>query len=93
MQFYFENKSQTNCTRNTVKYSTVLYFCEAVPNAAVFIVVFQVYVNYFILKFNSNEFDEKLFFEAKRSWINFRLKSFLYQGTLWQKFRLQILIS
>ena len=21
--FYFENKSQTNCTRNTVKYSTV----------------------------------------------------------------------
>ena len=85
--FYFENKSQTNCTRNTVQYSTVqygtvrygtvrystvqystvqystvqystvqystgLYFCEAVPNAAVFIVVFQVYANYLILKFN-----------------------------------------
>ena len=40
--FYFENKSQTNCTRNTVKYSTALYFCKAVPNAAVFTVVFQV---------------------------------------------------
>ena len=28
--FYFENKSQTNCTRNTVKlqYSTALYFCK-----------------------------------------------------------------
>ena len=37
--FYFENKSQTN-------------FCEPVSNAAAFIVVFQAYVNYFILKFN-----------------------------------------
>ena len=64
--FYFENKSQTNCTRNIVKYSSVqfstaLYFCKAVPHAAVFIVIFQVYVNYFILKFNYNEFDEKPF--------------------------------
>ena len=33
MPFYSDNKSQTNCTRNRVKYST------AVPNAAVFIVV------------------------------------------------------
>ena len=37
--FYFENKSQNN-------------FCEAVPNAAVFIVVFQMHVNYLALKFN-----------------------------------------
>ena len=42
--FYFDNKSQTNCT--------ALYFYKAVPNANVFIVVFQVYVSYFILKFN-----------------------------------------
>ena len=35
---------------STVQYST---------NAAVFIVVFQVYVNYFILKFYKNEFDER----------------------------------
>ena len=55
------------------------------PNAAVFIVVFQVYVNYFILKFNQNEFDEKLFFKVIRNWINFRLRSFLYQGNSWQK--------
>ena len=32
-----------------------------------------------------NEFDEKLFFEVIGNWINFRLGSFLYQGTLWQK--------
>ena len=70
--FYFENKSQNN-------------FCEAVPNAAVFIVVFQVHVNYLALKFNQNEFDEKLFFEVIRNRKNFRLRSFLYQGTLWQK--------
>ena len=77
---YFENKSQTNCTRNTVKYSKV------VPNAAVFIVVFQVYANHFILKFNENEFDAKPFLEVIRNcWINFRLRSFLYLGTLWQK--------
>ena len=50
-----------------------------------FIVVFQVYVNYFILKFNYNEFDEKSFFEVIGNWINFRLRGFLYQGTLWQK--------
>ena len=25
------------------------------------------------------------FFEIIRNWINFRLRSFLYQGTLWQK--------
>ena len=68
----FENKSQTN-------------FWEAVSNAAVFIVVFQAYVNYFILKFNQNEFDQKLFFEVIRNWIYFRLRNFLYQGTLWQK--------
>ena len=50
--YQFENELQTNCTQNTVKYNTVQhYFCEAVPNAAVFIVVFQVYINYFILKF------------------------------------------
>ena len=29
--FYFENKSQTNCTRNAVQ-----YFCKAVPNAVVY---------------------------------------------------------
>ena len=34
------------------KYSTVLYFSKDVPNAVVFVVVFQMYVNYFILKFN-----------------------------------------
>ena len=49
--FYFENKSQTNSTRNRVKFNTALYFCEAMPNAAVFIVVYQTYVNNFILKF------------------------------------------
>ena len=58
--------------------------------AAVFIVVFQVYVNYFILKFNSNEFDEKTFFEVIRNWINFRLRSFLYRGTLWQKIQASV---
>ena len=55
------------------------------PHAAVFIVVFQVYVDYFILKSNYNEFDEKPFFEVTSNWLNFRLKSFLYQGTLRQK--------
>ena len=58
-----------------------------------FIVVFEVYVNYFILKFYQNEFDEKPFVEVTRNWINFRLRSFSYQGTLWQKIRLQFLIS
>ena len=29
-----------------IQKSTVQYFCEAVPNAAVFIVVFQLHVNY-----------------------------------------------
>ena len=67
--FYFQNKA---------RHSTV-------PNADVFIVVFKVYVNYFILKFNSNEFNEKPYFELIRNWINFRLGSFLYQDTLWQK--------
>ena len=79
--FYFESKSQSNCTKNTVKYRTVQYCIT------VFIVVFQVYANYLILKFNKNEFDERLFFEVMRNWINFRLRSFLYQGTLWQKIK------
>ena len=61
-----------------VQYSTLLYLCKAVPNAAMFVVVFSVYVNYFI-------FDEKPFFAVIRNWINFRLRSFLYQGTLRQK--------
>ena len=66
--FYFENKSQTSCTRNIVKYSTVqfgtaLYFSKAVPHAAVLIIVFQLYVNYLITKANYSEFDEKPFFE------------------------------
>ena len=78
--FYFENKPQITCTRNTE--STALCFCKAVPHATAFIVVFQVYVNYFILKSNYNEFDEKPFFEVTRNWLNFRLRSFLYQGSL-----------
>ena len=78
--FYFENKPQITYNRNTVK--SALYFCKAVPHAAVFIVVFQVYVNSFILKSNYNKFDEKPFFEVTRNWLNFRLRSFLYQGTL-----------
>ena len=32
-----------------IQFSTEQYFCEVVPNAAVFIVVFQVHVDYFIL--------------------------------------------
>ena len=56
-------------------------------NAAVFTVVFQVYINYFVLKFNCNESDAKAVFDALRNWINFRLRSFLYQGTLWQNFQ------
>ena len=88
--FYFENKSQTNYTRNTVKYSevqfsTALYFCKAVPHAAVLIIVFQVYVNYFILKCNYNEFDEKPCFEVTINQLNFRLRSFFFQGTLREK--------
>ena len=35
-----------------VQYSAALYFCKAVPDALVFIAVFQEYVNYFILEFN-----------------------------------------
>ena len=54
------------------------------PNAAVFNVVFEVYINYFILKFDHNESDEKPVFDVIRNWVNFRLRSFLYQGTLWQ---------
>ena len=46
--------------------------------------LFQVYINYFISKFNYNESDGKPFFDVIRNWINFRLRSFLYQGTLWQ---------
>ena len=67
-----------------VQYGTALYFCKAAPNAAVFTVVFEVYINYFILKFNYNESDEMPVFDVIRNWINFRLRSFLYQGTLWQ---------
>ena len=44
----------------------------------------QVYINYFISKFNYNESDGKPFFDVIRNWINFRLRSFLYQCTLWQ---------
>ena len=54
------------------------------PNAAVFTVVFKVYINYLILTFNHNESDERPVFDVIRNWINFRLRSFLYQGTLWQ---------
>ena len=32
------------------------------------------YVNYFILKSNYNEFDENPFFEVTRNWSNFRLR-------------------
>ena len=52
------------------------------PHAAVFLVDFKVNAHYFILKFNCNEFDEKPIFEVKRNWFNFRLRSFLCQGTL-----------
>ena len=52
------------------------------PHAVVFVVVFKVYADYFILKFNCNEFDEKQIFEVIRNWLNFRLRSFLCQGTL-----------
>ena len=55
------------------------------PQAAVFIVVFQVLVNYFILKFKYKEFDEKPFFDVIRNWVNLSLRSFLYQGTLRQE--------
>ena len=48
---------------STVQFNTAMYFCKAVPHAAVFIVAFQVYVNYFILKCNYNEFCEKSFFK------------------------------
>ena len=68
MPFYFENKSQITCTRNTVKYFfTALYFCKAVPHIALFVVVFQVYVNYFILKSNYNEFDKKPFLKLQET--------------------------
>ena len=49
-------------------------------HAAVFIVVFQVYVNSLILKSNYNEFDEKPFFEVTRNWLNFF--KFLISGYL-----------
>ena len=64
------------------------------PHAVVFVVVFKVYADYFILKFNCNEFDEKQIFEVIRNWLNFRLRSFLCQGTLiTKKFRLQFRTS
>ena len=64
------------------------------PHAAVFIVVFQVYVNYFILKFNYNEFDERPLFEAIRNLLNFRLRNFSYVRVPYdKKFRLQFLIN
>ena len=68
-----------------MKYSTALYFCKAVPHAVVFVVVFQVYAHYLMLKFDCNESDEKPIFEVIRSWFNFRLRSFLCQGTLMTK--------
>ena len=52
------------------------------PHAVVFVVVFKVYADYLILKFNCNEFDEKQIFEVIRNWLNFRLRSFICQGTL-----------
>ena len=55
------------------------------PHAALFIVAFQVNVNYFILKSNYNEFDEKPFFEVTRNWLNFRLRSFLYEAAVFYK--------
>ena len=76
--FYFENKSQISCTRNTQKYS--LYFCKAVPHAAVFIVVFQVYVNSFILRSNYNEFDEEPFFGRYEKLVKFQAEKFLLSG-------------
>ena len=30
------------------------------------------------------------FFEVIRNWINFRLRSFLYKGTLWQKIQVAV---
>ena len=54
------------------------------PNAAVFTVVFEVYINYFILQFSYNESDEKPFLDVIRNWKNFRLRSFSDQGTLRQ---------
>ena len=54
------------------------------PNAAVFTVAFEVYTNYFILKLNHNESDEKPVFDVIRNLINFRLRGFSYQDTLWQ---------
>ena len=56
------------------------------PHAVVFVVVFQVYAHYFILKFNCNEF------EVIRNWLNFRLRSFLCQGTLVKK-KIQAVVS
>ena len=54
-KIYIYNKFQTSCNRNTVKlstvkYSTALYFCKAVPHAVVFVVVFQVYARYLMFK-------------------------------------------
>ena len=66
-------------------YNNALYFCKAVPHAVVFVVVFQVYTHYFILKFNCNEFDEKPISEVIRNWLNFSLRSFLCQVTLMTK--------
>ena len=80
--FYFQNaplyQKYSKVQYSTVQYCTV--FCKAVPHAVVFIAVFQVYVNYFILKLNYNESDEKPFFEVIL-WLNFKLRSFLHQGT------------
>ena len=55
------------------------------PHAVVFVVVFQVYAHYLMLKFDYNKSDEKPIFEDIRSWFDFRLRSFLCQGTLMTK--------
>ena len=47
-------------------------------HAAVFIVVFQVYVNSFILKSNCNEFDEKPFFLSYKKLVKFQAEKFSY---------------
>ena len=52
------------------------------PHAAVFIVVFQVYVNCFILKSNYNEFDEKPFFLSYKKLAKFQAEKFLISGYL-----------
>ena len=69
---------------STVQFSTSLYFRKAVPHAAVFIVVFQVYVNYVILKCNYNEFYEKPFLSYKKL-VKFQAEKFLISGYLMTK--------